>query len=237
MKYLFFIFFFLLSFLVKGQKLNASFEYEINSRGISVIPAFNIDDPAHLLYPVINFGKFSYKPIVAYKLNFQQWFNMQRIVFNQTLSKDSLFSMSIGPALGNQANNALIFTDNGLDPLGREVVRYLNLTSDFKYKISQSSSVILTYWYAKGLDERTVNGHYVQVTYSRLFKSKSFDFTLIPAIFAITFDGQNDGLFFSNNILLNHKKAKWISLKSQLVLPIESNSGSFAWNLGIVLRK
>lgn len=223
---------------LSAQKVTGSLAYEFNSDGISIIPAFNADNPAHLLFPSISLGKFSYKPVLAYKANFQQWFNLQRVVFNQPLSKNSTFWMSIGPGLGNQAQDAIISTNgNGiLDTAGREVVRYFNATSDFTWIFSGNSSLIATYWYVKGLDHRTIDGHYAQLTYSQQFVFGSLKGQVAPALFVITFDGQNDGLFATANLSLHHKKASYISFKAQFSDPLIANSGKFTWNIGIIFK-
>lgn len=217
--------------------LDKSFKFSgdisITNNGISLIPSFALGKPALLAFFSAKKGRFSYEPQSGFSLEAKPWFTSHwlryKLVHKQT------FDLGVGTSFSAAFFSSSIVR-NGVVREAILAERFINLEVMPIYKISETSSISLMYWYGFNVGKEanterlhflTLNGNFFSIPLGKNWQGR-----LIPQIFYLFQDGR-EGIYFSNTLGIAHRKLPlWLS--SQINQPIQTNvepNLGFLWNV------
>lgn len=213
-----------------GTDLKAGFNINLNSNGISSIPAFSLGKPAIIASIGLAKGRFSIDPVLAYGLNAKPWFFDSWLHY--MIVDRPVFKLRTG------VNFSMYFSDYKLpdeEILKSERYRAYELAAF--YYFSAKTSLSLLYWNDNGIEPGTISGHYISLSGERsdIGFGEHGLFSVNFQVFYIGYDGKNDGLFVSSKISFMAKDLPF-SVFIQATQAIKSNISpfpGFKWNLGL----
>jgi len=212
------------------NKLAASGSFSINSNGIASVPAFTLGDPAFITSFSLAKGRFSYDPTMGYSLDLKPWF------FDNWLHYKFLMLEKLDLRAG--FNYCTFFQKYSLpDQTVHEAQQYFTYALEAFYTFKPRHSLQLAYWYDRGMDPRTMIGHFASVMWERTEIELTTRLELSGSIqlFYINYTGNNDGLFAAAKISSAMKNLP-LSLYFQGIQAISSNTEpfpGFSWNIGL----
>lgn len=211
-------------------KLKADANVSLNSNGIASIPAFSLGKPAFIASVALTKNRFSFDPVLAYSLEMKPWFIDSWLHYK--IVNKSQFELRTG------FNFSTFFSEYKLpDETLLQGQRYFALALEAMYKISPNSSLTFMYWRDMGQEPGTISGHFFNLVGDRsdIKIGKSVVMAVNFLLFAINYDGNNDGLFVSPKISFAVRDVPLI-LFWQATQVLSSNiipDPGFQWNVGL----
>jgi len=236
-----------LSFLTRNcgaQDRKVSGDITYMTRGIAPVPAFAIEEGAFYASILVDFGRIEILMDMAVddgridRRGGEFWFSDLWLrgyaVKNETTKVRasvnwSPFGQWYGLVLGINPDTTS-FEVKAI----HEVTRYFLFEGYAEHSINPRTDVSLTYWYNQGFGERTINGSFLSLAVARTLVVNDFSITAKPSVFGIYFTGENDGVFGSGTLAIEHSSLPLI-LSSQIVIPFETNvpNPETSWNVGL----
>jgi hypothetical protein len=211
-------------------KLKAAASVSLNSNGIASIPAFSLGKPAIIGAFSLTKNRFSFDPVLAYNLEMKPWF-IDSWLHYKIVNKPA-FELRTG------FNFSTFFSEYKLpDETLLQGQRYFALALEAMYKISPTSSLTFMYWRDMGQEPGTISGHFFNLVCDRsdIKIGKSVVMAVNVLLFAINYDGNNDGLFMSPKISFAVRNIP-LELFWQATQVLDSNispNPGFKWNIGL----
>ena len=211
-------------------KLKANATFSINSNGIASIPAFSLDKPALIAAVTLVKNRFSYEPLLAYRLDLRPWIIDNW--FRYKIINKPFFEFRTG------VNISTFFSEYKVqDESIWQSQRYFALEFTGVYKYSSNSYLSFTYINDRGQDNGTISGHFLNLVGERseINIGRNVLLSANLQLFYINYDGSNDGLFISPKISSSIRNVPF-SIFFQAIQALDSNISpfpAFRWNLGL----
>lgn len=212
------------------RKLKADASVSINSNGIASIPAFSLGDPAIIASVSLAKNRFSFDPVLAYGLDMKPWFIDNWLHYKIIRRKD--FELRTG------FNFSTFFSKIKLpDMTILQGDRYFALEVAGTYRFTPDRSLTIMYWNDRGQEKGTIKGHFFNLLYEiyNIRLGSKIKMMTGVQLFAISYEGYNDGLFLSPKISFSMTDIPF-NLYWQATQVIDSNidpSPGFKWNIGL----
>ena len=234
---LFFIFSLFATLAISKEKADStrsplliSGEISLNSNGIAPIPSFALGKPAISANLSLTKNRFSYDPQLSYGLDFKPWIIDNW--FHYKLIDNPEFELKTG------FNISMFFSEYETpDETIWQGQRYSTLALDGKYKLTQTSSIGLMFWYDFGLDPGTITGYYINLVADKsdIRIGKHLLMAVNVQAFVVDYTSNNDGLFISPKLSFSTPHVP-VFIFYQGIHPIASNLSpypSYQWNVAI----
>jgi hypothetical protein len=211
-------------------KLKANATFSINSNGIASIPAFSLDKPALIASVTLVKNRFSYEPLLAYRLDLRPWIIDNW--FRYKIINKPFFEFRTGIDISTFSSEYIVQEESVW-----QSQRYIATEFTGVYKFSPNSYLSFTYLNDRGLDNGTISGHFFNLVGERseINIGKNVLLSANLQLFYINYDGNNDGLFISPKISSSIRNVPF-SLFFQAIQALDSNISplpEFRWNLGL----
>lgn len=208
---------------------------QVTNNGISLVPAFSLDQPALLAFLDVSKKRFSYSPQFSYNYNARPWFMNQWLRYRLVEGKKIDFRTSVGYAFLYKTTEELnAGSANEIIKIDRNVISELLLT----YKMTSNNSLSLSHLhgtptssYGITLDLLTLGA-----TLGGIRLGKQFEMTVSPSVFYLNYTGGNEGVFSTQNIMIKKPKSAF-GLSFQATEPLMKRNlvvKDFNWNVALV---
>ena len=232
----------LLKYPVRGQNKNkdtTKFELSgtlnVNTNGISPVPAFSLDKPSVIGSFSLSRKRLAFTPEAAFSLKAKPWFISPRFTYRAINGKK--FSLDISTAYTFNYTYPEEFL-NGRWQTSTTVEHYILLQSASTYRVSKKTSISLITFHGFGQKLASIKRGNFFVLGGKIVKMKITEnlyHSLFPQLVYVNMDGATDGLFVSGIYGIGHKKLPFF-LSTQLTQPLATNispNPGFKWNLGL----
>ena len=204
------------------------------NNGISLIPSFNLGEPAVMFNFSVGGKKLSFDPQFRFSMEGKPW----SFIFwwRYRFIQNEKFQFQIG------AHPAYSFKEIDIIKDGKEmeilrVRRYLAVEVSPTFKLSNKISIKPYYLYAYGVEsDITQNTQYValQSSFSNLMLTKNLNFSFYPQVYYLRMDGK-DGFYVASSFFLAFKNFP-VAASFMFNQKIESEIASkdFIWSVSLV---
>lgn len=207
----------------------------INTNGISPVPAFSLDKPSIIGIFSLKRKRLSFTPEIAFSLKGKPWFISPRFTYGVVDSEKFNFNISAAYSFSYSYPEELI---NNILQTNTTVENYILLQSASTYILSKKTSISLITFHGFGQESASIKrgnffvlgGNIVQLKIS-----KNLYYSLFPQLVYVNMDGDTDGLFASGIFGIGHKKLPFF-LSTQLTQALATNispNPGFKWNVGL----
>ncbi len=207
----------------------------LNTNGISPVPAFSLDKPSVIGTFSLNRKRIGFNPEMAVSTEGKPWFINPRITYKAIDGKKFGFSLATLYSFNFTYPEELV---GSVLQATTKVEHYALLQSTSNYTISKKTSIGLTTFHGFGLKNASIKRGNFFVLGANITKLKimgNFYHSLFPQLVYIDLDGDTQGLFASAIYGIGHNKWPFF-LSTQLTQSLSTNISpdpSFKWNLGL----
>ncbi len=221
--------------VTEKSKIQVSGSINLNTNGISPVPAFSLDKPSIIGTCSVDFKRLSFNPEIAFSANGEPWFISPRFTYlaidrqKYELRISTLYSMSYSyPEL---------FL-NGELHYSTLLEHYMLLQSTSTYHLTEKSDISLTTYHGFGMGTASIkrgNFFVFGTNFKKLRITNTLYYNVLPQLTYIDLDGETNGLFAAGTVELGFKK--WpVVLSTQLSQSLATNifpQPGFKWNVGL----
>ena len=208
-------------------------QISLTQNGISLVPAFSLNDPAILFNLQFVKGRFSIEPDIRFGLDGKPWSFLFWARY-QAVQKDR-FRLQLGVHPGYNFRTIEVIR-NGIETDVIAVRRYLAGEIAPVYSLSDKVRVGMYYLYSRGLDDGTQNIHFLTLNsvFTNIGITKQFYLVFSPQVYYLKMDAL-DG-FYGVGILTLAKRNFPLSLSSIFNQKIDSDIAGeeLNWNISLV---
>ncbi|WP_343487494.1 hypothetical protein [Allomuricauda sp. d1] len=207
----------------------------LNTNGISPVPAFSLDKPSVIGIFSLKRKRFGFTPEMAFSTKAKPWFINPRITYEMIDGEKFGFSLSALYSFNFTYPEELI--GNTLQST-TVVEHYALLQSNSIYSISAKLSIGLTTFHGLGLQNASIqrgNFFILAANITKLKITENLYHSLFPQLVYVDLDGDSQGLFVSTIYGIGHKKWPFF-LSTQLTHAAATNispNPGFKWNVGL----
>ncbi len=221
--------------LSKTKKIQFSGSINLNTNGISPVPAFSLDKPSIIGTCSVDRKRLSFNPELAFSTKGKPWFINPRFTYKALESKK--FDFSIGTIYSLSYSYPEVLLESELRST-TELEHYALLQSTSRYQLSEKIEISLTSYHGFGLGSASIergNFFILGGNFNELQLTNNFYYNVIPQLTYINLDGDTEGLFASGTLGIGCKKLPFV-LSTQLSQSLASNISpepGFKWNVGL----
>ncbi len=221
--------------VAETQKVQFSGTINMNTNGISPVPAFSLDKPSIIGTFSLERKRINFNPEIAFSTTGQPWFINPRITYKAIDRKKFDFSIGTIYSLSYSYPEELI--NNNLEARTK-IEHYALLQSTSAYALSENFSVSLATYHGFGLSTAPIKrGNFFVFggNIDRVQLGKHLYYSIFSQLTYINLDSETDGIFASSTFGVGHKNWPLI-LSTQLSQPLVTNIApepSFKWNVGL----
>lgn len=178
---------------------------QVTNNGISLVPAFSLGDPALMAFFEAKRKRFSYCPQFSFDSEGKPWFSNQwlrfQVVDKPNFSYRSSISYSFLYKPSEEVNDGLVTPIIKID-------RNVLFEQLFVKAVTAKTVVILAHLHGMPTVKNGINLDLVTLgTNTKGIKlAKKIAMDVAPSIFYLTYTGDNEGLFTTENINFKHEK-------------------------------
>ena len=219
--------------------VRASFKFSgtinVNTNGISPIPAFSLEKPAIQGFLSLRKNRFSFDPEIAFSVKGVPWF--LNTCFRYKWVEKPKFQFRTGLIWGVGYSHPEIMQDGALQTIAKaERFFWLELLPRYviSEKLALSSLTYIGYNFEPGsvkrIDYFSIIGQVTKVRFS-----KKIYFNFFPQLFYLNIDGASDGYFVAGVFGIGHSKIPLV-LSTQINQTLTTNLSpdpGFKWNVGL----
>jgi hypothetical protein len=208
---------------------------QVTNNGISLVPAFSLDKPALLAFLDVSKKRFSYSPQFSFDYKARPWFMNQWLRYRLIEGKKVDFRTSVGYAFLYKTTEELkAGSVNEIIKIDRNVISEQLLT----YKMTSNNSLTLSHLHGipTSSDGITLDLLTLGATLGGINLGKQFEMTVSPSIFYLSYTGDNEGVFSTQNIMIKKPKSTF-GLSFQATEPLMRRNlvvKDFNWNVALV---
>lgn len=211
----------------------------VTNNGIGLIPAFNLNNPAALVFAKLNISKhIEFSPDFAINIkDGKPWFGDLWLRYNQSLDTSNRWIATVG---FDYSPYFQPFEKNGEEVT--QCVIYLAYQAKMKFVQNKKNTFVLDYWYnctVKRDIPYGIKGSYLSLTYSREEPLKKFTLFGNVNTFFISFSDKSKGIGVSYDASLAHKKSG-LFIGTQLVhsvSPRSSTNMKINWSISLGINR
>jgi len=236
--------FFVIAFFITSLSFSQEVEYKslldhvsgqvnLTQNGISLVPAFSLNDPAFLINLQFIKGRFSIEPDIRFGLDGKPWSFLFWVRY-RAIQKER-FTLRIGAHPGYNFRTISVLRD-GIEQDVIAVRRYLAGELAPTYSLSKNFNVGMYYLYSRGLDDGTRNIHFLTLNtaITNIQLTEQFYLAVSPQLYYLKMD-ELDGIY--GVVLVSFAKRDFpISLSSIFNQKIDSEVAGkeLNWNVSLV---
>lgn len=217
------------------SNLKFSGSVNLNTNGISPVPAFSLDKPSIIGIFSLKRKRLSFTPEIAFSLEGKPWFISPRFTYRVVEGEKFNFNISTAYTYSYSYPEELI---NNILETSTKVEHYVLLQSASTYILSKKTSISLITFHGFGQESASIKrGNFFVLggNIAKLKISENLYHSLFPQLVYVNLDGDTDGLFASGIFGIGHKKLP-IFLSTQLTQALITNispNPGFKWNVGL----
>ena len=205
----------------------------ITNNGVSLVPAFSLEDPAAIFDVAIKRKKFSFEPQLAFALkDAKPWYFVFWLRYKAI--ETSKFNMGVGfhPGFLFGTTNFLV---NGVNEEHITTSRFFVGELTPNYKITHNISVGIYYQHSRGFNSNLRQSNFLGLNgnFSNIGLGGKYFMRAIPQVYYLKNDNK-DGFYVTSTIALA-KRDFPVSISTLLNKKIRSDipSDDFIWNLTV----
>lgn len=221
--------------LAEANKVQFSGSINLNTNGISPVPAFSLDKPSIIGIFSLKKNRLSFNPEIAFSTRGKPWFINPRFTYKVVDGEKFDFNISTLYSFSYSYPEKLV--NNNLQT-STKIEHYALLQSTSTYTLSKKTSFSLTTFHGFGLKSASIkrgNFFILGGNIANLKITENLYHSLFPQLTYINLDGDTSGLFASAIFGIGHKKLPFF-LSTQLTQALTTNispNPGFKWNIGL----
>lgn len=219
----------------ESRNFKFSGSININTNGISPVPAFSLDKPSIIGTFSLEKRRLKFNPEIAFSTKMKPWFINPRFTYNVIDREKFGFDISTLFSFSYSYPEELI--NNNLET-STKIEHYALLQSTSLYTLSKKTSISLTTFHGFGLKSASIKRGNFFVLGGSIAKQKISEklyHSLFPQLTYINLDGEDEGLFASCTFGVGHNDWPFF-LSTQLTQALATNispNPGFKWNVGL----
>ncbi len=221
--------------LPESRKVQFTGSINLNTNGISPVPAFSLDKPSIIGTCSVDWKRLSFNPEIAFSLKGEPWFINPRFTYMAIDRKN--FDLSIGTIYSSSYSYPEVLLNGGLQSTTL-LEHYMLFQSTSKYQLTEKSDISITTYHGFGIGAASIkrgNFFVFGANFKELRITNKLYYNIQPQLTYINLDGDTEGLFAASTFGLGIKKWPFVlstQMSQSLVTNISPEPG-FKWNVGL----